>query len=209
VSALLRHPAYAGTFAYGKTQSPGPPGGGRPQPRRQPVSPWKVLGHDRDPASRTWETFERIQALGADNYATYEPNKRRGIPRQGAALRQGLVYGGRCGHNMVVQYQGGKQYLCNALRWHAQAPVCQRRRAAPGDQQVVGAVWAALAPAALDLYAHARAQRRPQQVEVDRAQPYTLQRLAEAADQARRRYAAGAPAYRLVAVELEQRWDVA
>jgi len=38
VSAILRHPAYAGTFAYGKTQSQVPPGGGRPPQRRQPLS---------------------------------------------------------------------------------------------------------------------------------------------------------------------------
>jgi hypothetical protein len=108
-----------------------------------------------------------------------------------------------------VQYKGGNQYLCNALRWQAQDPVCQRLRADPVDQQVVGAFFAALAPAELDLYEHARAQRRQQQVEVDRAQHYTLQRLEYAADQARRRYEAVDPAYRLVAAELEQRWEVA
>jgi hypothetical protein len=64
-----------------------------------------VLVHDRYPAYITWETFERIQAIVDANYATYEHNKRRGIPRQGAALLQGLVYCGRCGHKMVVQYK--------------------------------------------------------------------------------------------------------
>jgi DNA invertase Pin-like site-specific DNA recombinase len=209
VIAILRNPAYAGPFAYGKTQSQVPPGGGRPQQRRQPLCQWKVIVHDRYPAYITWETFERIQAMVDDNYATYEHNKRRGIPRQGAALLQGLVYCGRCGHKMVVQYKGGNQYLCNALRWQAQAPVCQRLRADPVDQQVVGAFFEALAPAELDLYEHAREQRRQQQVEVDRAQHYTLQRLEHAAEQARRRYEAVDPAYRLVAAELEQRWEAA
>jgi hypothetical protein len=110
---------------------------------------------------------------------------------------------------MVVQYTGGTQYLCNALRGQAQAPVCQRLRADPVDQQVVGAFCEALAPAALDLYAHAREQRRPQRVAVDRAPHPTLQRLAQAAEQARRRYEEVDPAYRLVAAELEQRWEAA
>src|SRR2546428_3464397 len=110
---------------------------------------------------------------------------------------------------MVVQYQGGNQYLGNALRWQAQDPVCQRLRADPVDRQVVDAFFEALTPAALDLYEHAREQRRQQQVEVDRAQHYTLQRLEHAAEQARRRYEEVDPAYRLVAAELEQRWGAA
>jgi DNA invertase Pin-like site-specific DNA recombinase len=209
VITILRNPAYAGTFVYGKTQSQVPAGGGRPQQRRQPASQWKVIVHDRYPAYITWETFTRIQTILEDNYATYEHNKRRGIPRQGAALLQGLVYCGRCGHKMVVQYKGGNQYLCNALRWQAQDPVCQRLRADAVDHQVIGAFFEAVAPAELDLYDHARAQRHQQQADVERAHQDTLQRLAHAADQARRRYEAVDPTYRLVAAELEQRWEAA
>jgi hypothetical protein len=69
--------------------------------------------HDRYPAYVTWETFTRVAALLDDNYGAYEHNRRRGVPRQGAALLQGLVYCGRCGHKMMVQYKGGNEYLCN------------------------------------------------------------------------------------------------
>jgi len=209
VITILRNPAYAGAFAYGKTQTQVPPGGGRSQQRRLPSSQWKVIVHDRYPAYVTWETFERIEAILAENYATYGQNKRRGIPRQGAAMLQGLVFCGRCGHKMAVQYKGGTQYLCNYLRSQAQAPVCQRLRADPVDQHVIEAFFDALAPAELDLYADALEHRRQQQMEVDRAQHYTVQRLEHAADQARRRYEEVDPAYRLVAAELECRWEAA
>jgi DNA invertase Pin-like site-specific DNA recombinase len=209
VLAILRNPAYAGTFAYGKTQTQVPPGGGRPQQRRRPLSEWKVIVHDRYPAYVTWETFERIEAILDDNYAAYEHNRRRGVPRQGAALLQGMVYCGRCGHKMMVQYKGGNEYLCNYLRGQTQAPVCQRLPADPVDQQVVAAFFEALAPAELDLYDHALAQRRQQQQEVDRAQQYALQRLEYEADRARHRYEQVDPAYRLVAAELERRWEAA
>jgi hypothetical protein len=209
VIAILRNPAYAGTFAYGKTQTQVPPGGGRPQQRRRPLAEWKVIVHDRYPAYVTWETFERIAAILDDNYAAYAHNRRRGVPRQGAALLQGIVYCGRCGHKMAVQYKGGNEYLCNYLRSQTQAPVCQRLPADPVDQQVVGAFFEALAPAELDLYDHALAQRRQQQLEVDRAQQYALQRLEYEAERARHRYEQVDPAYRLVAAELEQRWEAA
>jgi DNA invertase Pin-like site-specific DNA recombinase len=209
VIAILRNPAYAGTFAYGKTQTQVPPGGGRPQQRRRPLAEWKVIVHDRYPAYVTWETFARIAAILDDNYAAYEHNRRRGGPRHGAALLQGLVYCGRCGHKMMVQYKGGNEYLCNYLRGQTQAPVCQRLPADPVDQQVVAAFFEALAPAELDLYDQALAQRRQQRQEVDQAQQYALQRLEYEADRARHRYEQVDPAYRLVAAELERRWEAA
>jgi hypothetical protein len=110
---------------------------------------------------------------------------------------------------MAVQYKGGNQYLCNYLRSQAHAPVCQRLPADPVDQQVVAAFFDALAPAELDLYEQALAQRQQQQAALDQAQRYSLQRLEYEADQARRRYEQVDPAYRLVAAELERRWEAA
>src|SRR5713101_7313664 len=187
VIAILRNPAYAGTFVYGKTRTQVPPGGGRPQQRRLPLAEWKVIVHDRYPAYVTWETFTRIQAMLDDHYAAYAHNQRRGVPRPGAALLQGIVYCGSCGHKMTVQYKGGNQYLCTYLRSQAHAPVCQRLPADPVDQQVVVAFFDALAPAELDLYEQALAQRQQQQAELDQAQRYSVQRLEYEADQARRR----------------------
>ena len=209
VIAILRNPASAGTFVYGKTRTQVPLGGGRPQQRRLPLAEWKVIVHDRYPAYVTWETFTRIQAIVDDNYASYAHNQRRGVPRPGAALLQGIVYCGSCGHKMTVQYKGGNQYLCTYLRSQAHAPVCQRLPADPVDQQVVVAFFDALAPAELDLYEQALAQRQQQQAELDQAQRYSVQRLEYEADQARRRYEQVDPAYRLVAAELERRWEAA
>src|SRR5262249_59477353 len=110
---------------------------------------------------------------------------------------------------MRVQYKGGNEYLCNYWRGKPKAPVCQRVPADPVDQQVVTAFFDALAPAELDLYDQALAQRRQHQEEIDRAQHHTLQRLAYEADRARYRYDQDDPAYCQVDAELEQRWEAA
>jgi Recombinase zinc beta ribbon domain len=185
------------------------PGRVRAHQRRQPRADWKVTVHDRYPAYITWETFTRIQAILADNYATYDRHRTRGVPRQGAVLLQGIVYCGICGHKMVVQYKGGNQYLCPYLRAQTQAPVCQRLPADPVDQHVVAAFFQALAPVELDLYGQAMQQRRRQQDAVDRAHQSTLQRLRYEADLARRRDERVDPDNRLVADELERRWETA
>jgi hypothetical protein len=43
------------------------------------------------PAYISWQTFEQIQAMLADNYAAYDRNKTRGVPRPGAALSRCVI----------------------------------------------------------------------------------------------------------------------
>src|SRR5262245_47544481 len=93
--------------------------------KKLPGEPWRIRVNDKYPAYISWETYEQIQALLKDNYAEYDRNKTRGIPRPGAALLHGLVYCGACGHKMVVQYKAGTRYLCNYLRQQSHVPVCQ------------------------------------------------------------------------------------
>ena len=73
---------------------------------------------DKYPAYISWETFDRIQEMLRDNYAEYDRNKTRGVPRPGAALLHGIVYCGECGHKMVVQYKTGTRYIVNQRRRH-------------------------------------------------------------------------------------------
>jgi DNA invertase Pin-like site-specific DNA recombinase len=114
ILSILKHPAYAGAFTYGRTRTvrcgPGPQ-----QARQQklPLEQWRIRVNDRYPAYISWETYEHIQAMLKDNYAEYDRNKTRGVPRPGKALLHGLVYCGECGHKMVVQYKTGTRYLCN------------------------------------------------------------------------------------------------
>ena len=151
----------------------------------------------------------KIRAMLTDNYAEYDRNKTRGIPRAGAALLHGLLYGGECGHKMMVQYKGGTLSLCHALRQRYGVPVGQNISADWIDAAVVDAFFQALSPLELDV--DARAVAAPQQAheKTERARPQQLERLRYQAALAQRHYHRCDPDNRLVAAELEARWEAA
>ena len=103
ILAILKHPAYAGTFTYGRTRTlrTGRTAG-RAATKRLAMEQWRMRVPDKYPASISWATFEQIQTMLRDNQAEYDRNKTRGMPRPGKALLHGLVSCGACGHKMVV-----------------------------------------------------------------------------------------------------------
>jgi DNA invertase Pin-like site-specific DNA recombinase len=126
VLAILKHPAYAGTFPYGRTRTRRREASQRrPAITRLPQEQWRVCIPDVYPPSSSWDTYLQSQAMLKDHPAAYDRNNTRGIPRPGKALLHGLVYCGECGHKMVVQYKGGTRYICNYLRQQYRTPVCQ------------------------------------------------------------------------------------
>jgi DNA invertase Pin-like site-specific DNA recombinase len=210
ILGILKNPAYAGAFVYGRTRAV--PRANAPHQRVQkplPMDQWKVCHHDKYPAYIAWATFETIQGMVRDNHSEYDRNQTRGVPRPGKALLHGIVYCGECGHKMVVQYKGRPCYLCNYLRQQYQVPVCQNLPADPIDAHVVQAFLQALAPVQLDLYGQAVAALHQDEEQVRQAQQQQLERLRYQARLAERQYHQTDPDNRLVAAELERRWEAA
>ncbi|GGF51693.1 hypothetical protein GCM10011611_67720 [Aliidongia dinghuensis] len=211
VIAMLKNPAYAGAFVYGRTRM-GPtrrrPGGWTKR-KLQADEGWRIVVKDKYPAFIDWETFERIQAMLRDNRAEYMRNKTRGVPRDGAALLHGITWCGECGHKMVVRYKGGSQYVCNHLRQQHDVPVCQTLRAAAIDKAVGAAFLAAVAPAEIDAWTQARKAQRQADEALDRAAAQQIERLRYEAGLAERQFNRVDPDNRLVAAELERRWEAA
>ena len=207
---ILKNPAYAGAFVYGRTRTTTiGPSATQKKIERLPLDQWKIRVNDIYPAYIPWETFARIQGMLQDNYAEYDRNKSRGVPRPGKALLHGLVYCGECGHKLVVQYKGGAQYLCTYLRAQYGVPVCQRIPADAVDEAVVEAFCAALSPVELDAYARAVATEHTRDERVDHAHRQHVERLRYEADLAQRQFMRVDPDNRLVAGEIERRWEVA
>lgn len=205
---ILKNPAYAGAFVYGRSRTTRDPSG-KATVKRLPMDQWKICVKDKYPAYIDWETFEKIRAMLADNYAEYDRNKSRGVPRPGAALLHGVVYCGECGHKMVVQYERGTRYICNYLRQQHGVPVCQTVPGDPVDAQVVAAFFEALSPAELDAYAQAVAAQKESDEKINQAQRQQIERLRYEAALAGRQFNRVDPDNRLVAAELERRWEEA
>jgi DNA invertase Pin-like site-specific DNA recombinase len=208
ILSILQNPAYAGTFVYGRTRAVRPSGSQQPaMQRRVAMEEWKVRVPDRYPAYLSWETFLQIQAMLKDNYAEYDRNQTRGIPRPGKALLHGIVYCGACGHKLVVQYKNGTRYLCNYLRQQYGEPVCQYLPADPVDAAIVEAFFEALSPLELDAYERARQAQQKTAEGTAHAHTQQIERLRYQARLAERQYRQVDPENRLVAAELERRWE--
>jgi DNA invertase Pin-like site-specific DNA recombinase len=210
VSAILRNPAYAGAFAYGRTESVRPPGGAGPlRQRRRALEEWAVLVHDRYPAYVPWDTFLEVRARMRDNHAEYSQKMSRGVPRDGAALVHGILYCGECSRKMTVHYQRGPRYVCSSQTSQTGARVCQHVAAGPLDAYVTRAFFEALAPAELDLYTRALAACHARDADAERAKEREFERLRYEVHLARKQYDRVDPDNRLVAAELERRWEAA
>lgn len=208
--SILKNPAYAGAFVYGKTRTvhldlTNPRG----QQRKVPLEEWKIRVNDVYPAYIEWETYLKIRAILADNYAEYARNQSRGIPRAGATLLHGITYCGECGHKMQVQYKHGSRYLCNGLRQAYHVPVCQNLPADPIDARVVEAFFEALSPVELDVYSRTLEAEAKIATQVETAHQQHLERLRYEAALTQRQFNRVDPDNRLVAAELEKRWEEA
>ena len=210
ITAILKNPAYAGAFVYGRTRScRATYASGRLITARCPMAEWKVIVKDRYPAYIQWAEFERIQAMLRDNHAEYARNRTRGVPRDGAALLQGSVWCGRCGHKMTVEYRSANRYVCNFLQRSQGGPLCQHLPADPIDARVVAAFFAAVGPEELAAWNRAQDARQRAEDALDRAEAQQVERLRYQALLAERQFNRVDPDNRLVASELERRWEVA
>lgn len=210
ILSILKNPAYAGANVYGRSQTSIVDFESKKKSQKKlPIEEWKYITKDRFPAYISWETFEGIQKLLKDNYAEYDRNKTRGIPRPGKALLQGVIYCGVCGHKMVIQYKGGTRYLCNALRQQYGVAVCQYLSADPIDDYVVDAFFQSISPIELNTYETLLHEQSSQITAVNKMKKQQLERLNYQVRLAEKQFNQVDPDNRLVAAELEKRWELA
>jgi hypothetical protein len=136
-----------------------------------------------------------------------------GAARAGGALLSGILRCGRCSRQMYVGYSGpkGKQarYICQGGRVDRGSASCQSLEAGRVDEAVCEQLLDAVRPAGIQAAIDALEQASDRQREKHRSLALALEKASYEVDLARRQYDLVDPANRLVAGELESRWNAA
>ena len=207
---MLKNPAYAGAYAYGRRQQdlrkqkPGQPKTGRVV--RAPED-WHALVFDQFPAYISWEQYQQNLARLKDNQARAETI---GAARHGTALLSGLLICHDCNCRMTVHYSGrGRthEYLCNRHLSDYADPSCQHVPGNTLDSAVTHQVLQALQPATLELSLQTSNFLEQERAELDKLWQQKLERAATEAERAGRHYRLVEPENRLVARQLAKEWE--
>jgi DNA invertase Pin-like site-specific DNA recombinase len=213
VHSVLKNPSYAGAYAYGRSKTVRRLDAGQKRVVRQVRrcrEEWSVLILNHHEGYIDWDAYESNQKVIADN-----DNARggavRGSIKNGEALLAGLLRCGHCGAKLLAQYPRRHviRYQCSGYILNRDHVCCVMFGGLRADRLVSEQLLQCLAP--LGLGSALEAIEVLQGASDDRIHQkmLALEHARYEVTHARRQYDAVDPANRLVAAELERRWNQA
>lgn len=209
---MIVNPAYGGGYAYGKTAvEPGYDGvRARARVRRKPRAEWLTLKPGAHEGYVEWERAEAIRRMVSDNVPA---SRHHGAPKHGDALLAGLLRCRRCGRKLTVRYTGQKhnipRYSCSRGWLDNGEPRCIAFGGLRVDDAIEEMLLQVVEPGAITAAVEAEARQAERRDQAREMLVRDLEAARFAADRAFRQYDATDPANRLVAAELEARWNAA
>lgn len=210
---ILKSPAYAGAYVYGKTKTdlrrrkPGNHSSGVVQ---VPIDQWGICIQDVYPSYISWEQYMANQKQLDANRYTFKAGK-QGAARGGHAMLQGIAVCGKCGARMWAKYRGadGRQaaYICNESTRELSEARCQGILAAEIDAEIERQILMALDPDKISIALKVFEQMEEENAGLERQWKLRLERARYEAERAQRHYLACEPENRLVARNLEKNWE--
>jgi DNA invertase Pin-like site-specific DNA recombinase len=215
IISILKNPIYAGAFVYGRRKTETVVRNGRTRrtgSHEIPRDQWEVLLPDHHEEYITWDEFLRHETQLKDN-AYMHGRIRRGAPRNGPALLAGLFRCARCGRKLHVAY-GGKtgcspRYSCHGAYANHGKDLCISFGGLRVEQAIIETVLEAIQPVRVEATLDARNEITRQGEEKRRALQRVLEKAQYDVRYAQRQYESVDPDNRLVAAELEKRWETA
>jgi excisionase family DNA binding protein len=213
IHRLLTNPIYAGAYVFGRTGSQIRLDGGRKlitRSVRRPQKEWEVLIRDHHDGYISWDDYEHNQRTINGN-ANMKGEMVPGSVRNGGGLLVGLLRCGHCGRKLKVQHNGLRgvaRYLCNdAAVNHGRRTKCIAFGNMRIDAAVSAEVLSLIAPLGLEAALQAIADRERDGTQQLRQIELTLEQARYEAARSHRQYDAVDPENRLVAGDLERRWN--
>lgn len=223
VLQVLHHPIYAGAYVFGRTKrvrelNPDDPRKLQVRIVRRRRDQWPVLIRDHHEAYIGFEKYLEIQQRIEGNRmmeCTHQDGG-PGAAREGRALLQGLARCGQCGRRMYVSYGGNRgsvtgsrtmQYRCKGARPTTGAVECQLVGGKRIDEVVARVFLEATEPAGVEAAAQAEHVVQGEHEAVERAFAFQVEKAQYEAQRAERQFNAVEPENRVVARELERRWN--
>ena len=209
---MLTNPNYGGAYAYGKTEHTLQYDHGEPRAgsRRRPREEWLAFIPHAHEGYVSGDEFDRIQQTMAANVRGWD---RTGAATTGPALLTGLLRCRRCGRKLVVCYTGTAhnvlRYGCVRGARDNGEPRCISFGGLLVDDAMAKEILRVVQPAAIDAAVIASDAAAQQQDDVLNAWTRDLEAARYAARRAQKQYDATDPDNRLVADELERRWNQA
>lgn len=210
VLSILKNPIYAGAYAYGRAKTITRLEAGRKVQRlvKRRREDWAVLILDHHESYIDWEVYQSNQTMIAHNE---NANSRavRGAVRHGEALLAGLLRCGHCGAKMLAQYPRQRviRYQCSGYALNREQSCCVMFGGLRADRLVSEQLLRCLSPLGIDAATDAITALEDANDERIQQKTLALQQARYEVAHARRQYDAVDPSNRLVAAELERRWN--
>lgn len=210
---FLTNPIYAGAYAYGRTKTQVRLHEGRKQLAkgcRREMKDWEILIFDHHEGYISWEEY-----LSNQNIIAHNTNQKalmvRGAANRGGALLAGLLRCGHCGRKLHVAYSGQTRnvvrYYCRGALINDNTKGCLSFGGLRVDRALGNAVLEGMAPLGVEAAMQAATLQDQEQRERIHQKELCLQEARYQAARAARQYHSVDPENRLVASELEKRWN--
>lgn len=208
-TSILHNPAYAGIYAYGRSQAALTVEGKKK--RQKPAGECHAYIKNHHEGYISEDEFEWNQGKLSANNTRNSP-----VPpvREGRALLQGITICGICGRRMTPHYSSYASqynashytYTCGGDRRYG-GGICQCIHGVAVDRAVSDLILEKLTPMAISNAAEIQNEIEQRRASSDNYFILKMERARYEAELARKRYMNVDPSNRLVAFELEKAWN--
>ena len=213
ISGFLKNPIYSGTYTYGRTETQVHFIDGSPLKSRSkelPIEKWKVLLKNQHEPYISWDDY-----IANKNRLQQNSNKRgaamKGAAKRGPALLSGLLRCQRCSRKLQVRYCGANsdrpRYVCPGQKSLGLTENCISFYGTQLEEIVAEEALRIVEPAAISAAQETERLYYEKQNEKEQHIVNTLRQAEYEANRAFEQYNLADPKNRLVAANLENRWN--